>query len=427
MFFMSPLSVVSFTFGRGCMNKTGKNILLYSAREFSGGSGGFHGKNNKNKVCKGIVEMSYGRRKGGGGSGSGVGGGGVGMGGGVGGVGGGAKYEPKGFNQEKYVSYLNNPMKKIIFAVGPAGSGKTLLACSTAIRELRSGNIDKIIMTRPLVSVDEEDIGFLPGTITNKMDPWTRPIIDIFNEFYTPTQVLSLFAAGKIEIAPLAYMRGRTFKRSFIIADEMQNSSPNQMLMMTTRLGENSRMVITGDLKQSDRKGINGLEDFVGRWGRWETRTEEIAVVRLNQTDIQRSPVVEKLIGLYSAENDGNFHVTNVVTNNGGGGCKKGGCGGCNLRLPTAETSKGIEIDFEKEIISYKNITEFTDRYYGTNYSPAVNVTNDAALIPIKDYVTSISSSGKKTVLLSPENKPQITSRNFFRSILFGSSPDYHI
>ena len=169
---------------------------------------------------------------------------------------------PKSYNQEQYLKYLKDPSVKILFVVGPAGSGKTYLACNEAIQLLKNGFINKIILTRPLVPV-EEDIGFLPGNIIKKMDPWTKPIIDIFEEKYSKQEIEKLIHNNIIEISPLAFMRGRTFKNAYIIADEMQNSSPNQMLMLTTRIGENSKMIITGDLKQSDKPDISGLNDFL--------------------------------------------------------------------------------------------------------------------------------------------------------------------
>ena len=221
------------------------------------------------------------------------------------------KYKPKTENQQLYVDYLNNENIHILFGMGPAGCGKTLFACIKAIRELKSGNIDKIVLTRPIVSVDEE-LGFLPGTLINKMDPWTRPIFDIFLEFYSQAQLTQMVQNNIIEISPLAYMRGRTFKRSFIIADEMQNSSPNQMLMMTTRIGEDSRMIITGDLKQSDRGQDNGLADFMKKWKMHSVINDIsgatelsdlpcIRVIELEAQDIQRSPIVVKLLEIYNA------------------------------------------------------------------------------------------------------------------------------
>ena len=228
-------------------------------------------------------------------------------------------YKPKGYNQEQYVKYLNDCKTKVLFAVGPAGTGKTMFACNTAIRELKSGSINKIVLTRPVVPV-EEDIGFLPGNINKKMDPWTRPIFDIFLEFFSQKDIDLMVCNNIIEISPLAYMRGRTFKKSFIIADEMQNSSPNQMLMLTTRIGEGSKMVITGDLNQSDKGQNSGLSDFIKRYKLYEKVFKEkqnsqelyvgkynesnfksaIKIVELNNTDIERSPIVANILEIYN-------------------------------------------------------------------------------------------------------------------------------
>ena len=213
------------------------------------------------------------------------------------------EYKPRGPNQELYFKSLQDPSTDIVLGVGPAGSGKTMFACYIAVQELIKGNIKKIIMTRPLVSVDKEDIGFLPGKLENKMDPWTRPIFDILLEFFSQREIDSMIKSGTIEISPLAYMRGRTFKNAFIIADEMQNSSPNQMLMMTTRIGEGTKMVITGDLKQSDRNDENGLLDFIQKIkmnnNHEKDEKNNIQLVELDASDIERSPVVKKILKLY--------------------------------------------------------------------------------------------------------------------------------
>jgi phosphate starvation-inducible PhoH-like protein len=231
-------------------------------------------------------------------------------------------YKPKTTNQEKYVKYLNSPSVKLLFAVGPAGTGKTMLACNHAIKELKDGNIQKIIITRPVVPVEEEDIGFLPGNINKKMDPWMTPIFDIFNEFYARKDIESMIYNNIIEVSPLAFMRGRTFKNSFVIADEMQNSSPNQMLMLTTRLGENSKMVITGDLKQSDR-GINsGLYDFINKYKRYnnyltsnnENTNYGINIIELTNEDIERSKVVSKILDIYNLNDNNTFIKNNSST-----------------------------------------------------------------------------------------------------------------
>jgi phosphate starvation-inducible PhoH-like protein len=209
------------------------------------------------------------------------------------------QYIPKTPNQVSYVQYLNDQNTPIVFGIGPAGTGKTLLACSTAIQDMKRGTIQKIVLTRPVVTVEEE-IGFLPGNINHKMDPWTRPIFDIFLEYYNQKDIDSMIHAGVIEIAPLAFMRGRTFKKCFIIADEMQNSSPNQMLMLTTRIGHGSKMVITGDLNQSDRMTENGLQVFIRKIKKYKGDSQGIHICELEKEDIERSPIVSKIIDIYS-------------------------------------------------------------------------------------------------------------------------------
>src|SRR6056300_1397611 len=171
------------------------------------------------------------------------------------------KILPRNRNQETYVLSLLNEQKDIVFGIGPAGTGKTLLAVQVAVKLFKEGAIDKIIVTRPAVCVDE-DLGFLPGTLEDKMAPWTRPIFDVLREYFNAREIEGMIQEGIIEIAPLAYMRGRTFKDAYIIADEMQNATPNQMKMLLTRLGEGSMMAVTGDLNQADRLKDNGLIDF---------------------------------------------------------------------------------------------------------------------------------------------------------------------
>jgi phosphate starvation-inducible PhoH-like protein len=216
-------------------------------------------------------------------------------------------YSPRTKNQKTYVNCLQDPKTKIVLGVGPAGSGKTLFACNVAVEELKKGAIQKIILTRPAVTVEEE-LGYLPGTILKKMDPWTRPLFDILLEFYSQKDIDSMLHGGTIEISPLAYMRGRTFKRAFIIADEMQNSSPNQMVMLTTRIGEQSKMVITGDLFQSDRGPNNGLADFLQKLKKFDTGMAEkepaIRYVELENEDIQRSPIVSKIVNIYNPKKE---------------------------------------------------------------------------------------------------------------------------
>lgn len=210
-------------------------------------------------------------------------------------------YSPKTANQKTYCKLLADPDVSIVLGVGPAGTGKTLFACNEAIQSLKRGDIQKIVLTRPVVSVEEE-LGFLPGNLVMKMDPWTRPIFDILLEFYSQKDVDAMVQSGVIEISPLAYMRGRTFKRAFIIADEMQNSSPNQMMMLTTRIGEGSKMVITGDLKQSDRAVENGLLDLMRKLQGYRTlNSNELRIrsVEMGTADVERSAVVKQVLALY--------------------------------------------------------------------------------------------------------------------------------
>lgn len=208
--------------------------------------------------------------------------------------------KPKNIHQEEYVSLLKNPEKKIVVATGPAGTGKTLFACEYGVKNYLLGNCEKLIFTRPSVSVDEE-LGFLPGTLEEKMAPWVRPIYDVLYNFISPKEVENLMEEKIIEIAPLGYMRGRTFKNSWIIADEMQNSTVSQMKMLLTRLGENSRIAITGDLDQHDRiNEINGLEDFLNKFR--GKRSSSITSYEFQRSDIQREEVVREVLDIYSGD-----------------------------------------------------------------------------------------------------------------------------
>lgn len=207
-------------------------------------------------------------------------------------------YNPRTPNQNQYYQCINDNRNQIIIGVGPAGTGKTLFACKYAVEELRKNSIDKIVITRPIVTV-EEDVGYLPGNLKNKMEPWTRPLFDIMGEYYHQREISSMIANGVIEIAPLAFMRGRTFKNSVIIADEMQNSSPNQMLMMLTRIGTNTKLILTGDLKQSDRYEDNGLKDMLHKLRRYEGDKSNITLIEFDDGDIQRSTIVSKVLHIY--------------------------------------------------------------------------------------------------------------------------------
>ena len=206
---------------------------------------------------------------------------------------------PRNKSQESYVLKLLDDTKDIVFGIGPAGTGKTLLAVQVAVKMFKEGKVDKIIVTRPAVSVDE-DLGFLPGTLEQKMAPWTRPIFDVLREYFDARQIEGMIEEGIIEIAPLAYMRGRTFKNAFILADEMQNATPNQMKMLLTRLGEGSMMAVTGDLAQADRLKDNGLIDFTN--GLVQSDSSFIDLVNFGQGDIERHQAVKEVLKVYGDE-----------------------------------------------------------------------------------------------------------------------------
>ena len=205
---------------------------------------------------------------------------------------------PRNFHQDDLLGLLEDRNINIVFAVGPAGTGKTLISTLAGIKSLKNNKINKLVVTRPAVSVDEQH-GFLPGTLQEKMAPRTRPIFDVFEEYYTPDQIEYMLNDNKVEIAPLAYMRGRTFKDSYIIADEMQNATDNQMKMLLTRIGTGSKLVVTGDLAQHERGyESNGLKCFIERLAK--TNSDRIKMVQFENTDIERHPVVTEVLKLYN-------------------------------------------------------------------------------------------------------------------------------
>ena len=221
-------------------------------------------------------------------------------------------YIPRTPNQEEYVKLLNDNEKKLVVCVSPSGTGKTLFACDTGIKLLKSGDIDKIVISRPLVSVENENVGFLPGNINMKMDAWLEPMIDVFKEYYTKNKVYEMINEEKIKISPLAYLRGKTFKNSYVICDEMQNTTPLQMKMILTRIGDNSKMVILGDIVQKDIKEKSGLEDFIERYKKYtlENNNSSISYIQMNETDILRSNVVKEIINIYD-KNDKKIEKNN--------------------------------------------------------------------------------------------------------------------
>jgi|TARA_X000000950_G_C13916014_1_gene661038 phosphate starvation-inducible PhoH-like protein len=206
---------------------------------------------------------------------------------------------PRNVNQETYLATLQNQRKDIVFAIGPAGTGKTLIGVIMAIRAFKEKQVDKIVITRPAVSVDEKH-GYLPGNLEQKMEPWTRPIFDVFAEYFFKHEIKGMIEEDVIEIAPLAYMRGRTFKNAFIIADEMQNATPSQMKMLLTRIGKGSRMVVTGDLQQADRMTSNGLLDFTQKVK--SKNLDRLAVCNFEKGDVERHEAVKEVLDIYGED-----------------------------------------------------------------------------------------------------------------------------
>jgi phosphate starvation-inducible PhoH-like protein len=268
-------------------------------------------------------------------------------------------YTPKSPNQILYNDILDKDNDYLLSVVGPAGTGKTFLACLKGIEKLKENKVEKIIITRPIVSVEEENIGFLPGNLEKKMDPWVRPIYDVFLEFYTKKEVNDLIFNNKLEISPLGFMRGRTFKNSLVIADEMQNSTPNQMLMLLTRLGINSKIVVTGDLNQSDLGKKNGLKDLIEKM---EKKTyENCYLVKLDETDVQRSNIVNKVLKMYKKEE--------IIENNDA------------ALMPINNVSKNYK---KYEIIKNNDAALMPINNVSKNYKKyEIIKNNDAALIPI--------------------------------------------
>jgi phosphate starvation-inducible PhoH-like protein len=198
---------------------------------------------------------------------------------------------PQTAGQCKYMLALRSN-RPIIIGTGPAGSGKTMLACQVATEHISRHPRARVVLTRPIVAADE-DMGYLPGDMDQKMEPWTRPMYDIFEQSMTHNQMDRC-----ISIEPLGYMRGRTFHHTLIIADEMQNSTPNQMKLLLTRIGEGTKIIVTGDLEQSDLEGDNGLENLVYKMQC--TELDYIQHVEMGDDDIVRHPAVKEVLGILS-------------------------------------------------------------------------------------------------------------------------------
>lgn len=202
---------------------------------------------------------------------------------------------PKTLGQKNYVDAIDR--HTIVFGIGPAGTGKTYLAMAKAVAALERKDVDRIILTRPAVEAGER-LGFLPGTLSEKIDPYLRPLFDALHEMMNPDLVPKLLTSGTVEVAPLAYMRGRTLNNSFIILDEAQNTTPEQMKMFLTRLGFGSRMVVTGDVTQVDvpggHSGLSQVVDILAD-------VDDIHFERLGPRDIVRHSLVSNIVDAYAA------------------------------------------------------------------------------------------------------------------------------
>lgn len=209
--------------------------------------------------------------------------------------------KPRNPVQQRYYNLLADSCTPIVIGHGPAGTGKTLLAAQVGANRLKSKMVRKMIITRPVVTANE-NLGYLPGSLEDKMDPFIRPIMDALERTFNPSELQKMLQERTIEICPIAYARGRTFDDCFIIADEMQNSTPNQMKLLLTRIGENTKMIITGDPSQKDISGESGLDDLLLRLKAFSTLSPNMCMIRaveFSTSHVERSAVVRDVLRLY--------------------------------------------------------------------------------------------------------------------------------
>lgn len=206
---------------------------------------------------------------------------------------------PRSPTQSAYLQAMRE--HELVFGIGPAGTGKTFLAVAQGVAMLSAGKVDRLILSRPAVEAGEE-LGFLPGDMREKIDPYLRPVFDALHDMLPGDQVVRLLAQGDIEVAPLAFMRGRTLSNAFVILDEAQNTTPMQMKMILTRLGENSRMVINGDVTQTDLR--QSSESGLQQARRILSDIDHITFIQFTAEDVVRHPLVAKIIKAYDQNND---------------------------------------------------------------------------------------------------------------------------
>lgn len=206
---------------------------------------------------------------------------------------------PRNKAQEEYLDYLMDPNKVIVVATGYAGTGKTTLGLSVGIKQLQEKRVSKLILTRPVISTSGEDaLGALPGDLNEKMDPYVRPLTDILYQYYSNKEIMMMLENRVIEISPLSFMRGRNFSNCFIVLDEAQNTNRTQMKTILTRICEGTKIVITGDITQSDRKdsenGLLHLKKLID-----DSQSEYISEIEFGIRDVQRHPVVSEILRMY--------------------------------------------------------------------------------------------------------------------------------
>ncbi len=209
---------------------------------------------------------------------------------------------PKTPSQIKYVDALKKEKPYVVVAAGVAGTGKTLLSTHIGVQKLVSGHVNKLVITRPTVGVGGDNIGYLPGGLKEKLEPYMLPIYDALQYYYPKTKIEKMIKEDIIEIAPINFMRGRTFKNAWIICDEAQNLTKSHVLMLITRLGSNSKLVITGDPSQHDRvgQGENGLSDLLQRLSYSREENNFVEVIRFGIDDVERHPAIPFFLELYN-------------------------------------------------------------------------------------------------------------------------------
>jgi phosphate starvation-inducible PhoH-like protein len=206
--------------------------------------------------------------------------------------------------QHLLLQYLEDPETKACFALGPAGTGKTYMSCQYAIQELVNKNVKKIVVTKPFITVSDEAIGFLPGGIQSKLEPWMQNVLHCMTKTnLISNSIVKRFVDSKqIEFTAMGFMRGTTLENTIVIGDEMQNSSPSQMKMLLTRLGNNTKMIMTGDINQKDIRSVSGIEDFLGRYQRFDKPLDSIKIVQFDLNDVKREGFVKQVLEIYESK-----------------------------------------------------------------------------------------------------------------------------